>query len=112
MADDFNIRFAKQTATVWVDNGTDSAGDPTFATPRQISVRWEEKLSVILNSDGEQETSVARVYVSEDLKLGDYLFLGTSAASDPIPTIGAYKIKAYGKVPSLTGKKFIRRAFL
>ena len=112
MSDDLNENFRKQTATVWVASGVDSAGDPAFATPRQITVRWEEKTQVFLGAAGEEDISKARVYVGEDLTTDDYLLLGTSAVADPTTITTAYKIKGWHKVATPTAKKFIRKAFL
>lgn len=112
MSDDLNENFRKQTATVWDASGVDSAGDPSFATPRQITVRWEEKAQSFFNAQGEEDIAKARVYVGEDLTLEDYLFLGTSAEADPTSLVGAYQIKGWHKVATPTAKKFVRKVFL
>lgn len=112
MSDDLNENFRVQTATVWIGTGADSAGEVSFAAPRQITVRWEQKSKAILNAEGEEVVSTSRVYVGEDLTTDDFLLLGTNTDADPTDIFGAYKIKMFHKVATPTGKKFVRKAFL
>lgn len=115
MSDDFQARFNdKQTATIWEVDGVDSAGDPQLssASPRQIRCRWEDKNAIVYGGDGEEFYSVAQVFVSEDLKVGDFLFLGTSVESDPTSVVAAYEIKGWEKTPSPRGDQYIRKAIL
>lgn len=110
----FFERNLKQTATVWTVSGVDSAGDPSFdsASPRTISVRWEDRVDMFINQQGEQEASRSIVVVTESFKVGDFLFLGTSVAADPDGVVGAYQIKQYEEVPDKQGKAFLRRCRL
>lgn len=110
----FFARNLNQTATLWTLNGVDSAGDPTWdsASPRTISVRWEERNDMFINQGGEQEASVSMVVTAEDVSLGDYLFLGTSVAADPKLVDGAYAIKVVEKFPDRKARNFFRRCRL
>ena len=111
MSDNFFKRRMIHTATLWESSGVDSAGDDTWGSPRQISVRWEDSSEKFFNN-GEEEEAKAKVYVGEDLIVGDFLFFGTSATADPTGLIGAYQIKRWVKTPTVAGRQFVREALL
>ena len=107
-----------QVATLWSITGVDGGGDPTFAAPRTINVRWESRINQNLDSRGEHqrsgtaETSAAFVYLAEDVKEGDYVFLGTSVIANPRSVLNAFRVKAFEKTPSYNSSMFERRAFV
>lgn len=108
----FITRRLKQTATYWAVSGTDSSGDPSFSSPTSIKVRWEQRTVVFTRPNGEEASSHSVVFVKEDMVEGDFLFLGTSAASDPTSVVAAKEIQGWSKIPQLVGSEFERRAFL
>lgn len=99
-----------QTATLWSKSGTDVYGNASFSSPTQIKCRWEEGTRQSIDADGNEITSQATVYLGQDVGVGDYLYLGTSAASTP-PT-GAYVVRNFFKMPSVKADKFERKAVL
>jgi len=101
-----------QTATHWASGGVDSAGDFSFGSPTSRSVRWEVKSEEFYADNGETLVSSSVVYLSVDVSVGDYLFLGTSVVSDPRSVTGVKEVKGFAKIPSLDGLKFQRKAFL
>lgn len=101
-----------QTATLWARTGVDSAGDPSFASPTTITVKWEESSEVIINNDGREEQSHAVVYLGQDVVIGDFLFLGTSVVVDPTAVSGAFEVKTFRKIPTPDGSDFERKALL
>ena len=101
-----------QTATHWASDGVDSAGDFSFGSPTSRSVRWEVKSEEFYGDNGETLTSDSVVYLSVDVGVGDYLFLGTSVVSNPKSVTGAKEVKGFAKIPSVDGAKFQRKAFL
>lgn len=102
----------KQTATLWEVSTVDGSGDITFTTPRQISCRWESIVDTFTDQNGAQRLSKAKVYVAEDLEIGDFLFLGTSAASNPLIVDDAFVIQGIDKIPDIEAKNFFRRVLL
>ncbi len=108
----FITRRLKQVATYWAVTGNDDSGDPTFATPSSRKVRWEQRTAVFTRPNGEEANSSDVVFVREDMKEGDFLFLGTSTIADPHTVSGAKKIQGFSKIPQLIGNEFERRAFL
>ncbi len=108
----FLDKHRKQLVTFWSATGADASGDPTFATPKAITARWEERQAVFTNAAGEEASAGAVIFVKEDMKAGDFLFLGTSAVADPTTVGDARKIQGWSKLPQLTGSDFERKAFL
>ena len=53
-------RRYKQKATYWSVSGTDSSGDPSFATPVSIKVRWEQRTVVFTRPNGEDSGLTTR----------------------------------------------------
>lgn len=109
---DFLTYGLTQECTLWVSTGTDGYNQPSFAAPVQIICRWEEKTEKIQGDDGVEVLSRARVFLAQDVALGDYLVLGTSAGADPREVPGAYRVKDFRKTPSLDGLSHERKAYL
>ncbi len=105
-------RRYKQTATYWAVTGVDNSGDPTFAAPVEIKVRWEQRAVVFTTPIGEEKSSTDVVFVKQDMVEGDFLFLGTSAAADPTTVAAAKEIQGWSKIPHLVESEFERRALL
>ncbi len=103
-----------QTATLWDFNALDRSGEPSFssASPRTISVRWEDRTVLFINADGEEERSRAVIFLAEDVTINDWLYLGTSAEENPWDRPGAFKVKEFKKTPDLAGLTFERRALI
>ena len=108
----FLTKHLRQLTTFWEATGVDNSGDPTFATPKAVLTRWEEKQAVFTNAAGEEGSAGAVVFVKEDMKAGDFLLLGTSTVADPNTVADAREIQGWSKGPQLTGSAFERKAFL
>lgn len=108
----FLTKHFRQRATFWESTGVNSSGDPSFATPKTIQVRWEERQTVFTNAAGEEASAGAVIFVGEDMKAGDFLFLGVSIVADPTTVSNAREIQGWSKIPQLTGAMFERSAFL
>lgn len=108
----FLTRHLKQIATLWTVSNIDSFGDPSFNSPVEINVRWEDRTELFINMDGAEERSQAVVFLSIDVTPGDFLMLGSSTEADPLSIRTAYMVKSFRKIPGLGGDKFERRAIL
>lgn len=109
---DWLTAFLNQTATLWVSGTLDGYGNPSFAAPVQIPCRWEGKTEKLINGDGSEVVSRARVFLAQDVKEGDYLYLGTAVGANPKVVIGAYAVRVFAKVPALDASDFERKAYL
>ncbi len=103
-------RSRRQNATFWAVTGVSSSGDPSWAAPKAIKVRWEERSTVFTNASGEEQLSGAVVYVGEDMNVGDSLLLGTSVAASPDED--AREIQGFSQIPRLHGTTSEQRAFM
>jgi len=101
-----------QTATYWALAGNDGYGGMTFSTPVAVTVFWQDVNQKYMNESGEEKVSKSKVFLEQDVTVGSYLYLGTSAASSPYDVSGAYEIKSFSKVPSLDASEFERKALL
>ena len=110
--------FLKQTAVYWPSPSRDGYGKLSFGTAVEIDVRWEDMHSLILNNDGKEELSKAEVFVDTDVEVDGYLYLGelsdlsVAEKADPQLKSTAFPIKAYDKVPDISGTDFVRTAWL
>ena len=97
----FITRNLKQVATVWTASGSDLYGNPTYAAPVKIKVRWEERTERTLDSTGNDILSQAFVFMSQKYDTGTYLYLGVS--TDATPPNGAFPIRNFQSIPNLRG---------
>ena len=93
--------FHEQDATWWAKGAPDGFGGYIYATPVPLKVRWEERTELATDEEGNEFVARARVYLSQDMEVDDYLFLGISTVSDPRTVEGAHRIKDFKKTPDL-----------
>lgn len=105
-------RMLKQKATYWAPAALNEFGQTAFASPVELSCRWEGKLGERITLDGDTKVSNAKVYVSADVVVGGYLWLGTveTAPSDPKLDKMAYEITSFDKTPNFKATEFLRIA--
>lgn len=107
-------RMRRQQAVYWALAGTDADGQPTWETPVQISVRWEDKAHEVGDKEGERQEPMGKVYVDRDVTIGGYLLKGpitSSLNSDP-RAAGAYRIESFEQLPNLRATETLRTALL
>lgn len=66
-----------QAVVVWVPDGIDSYGQPTWETPREITVRWVWRQREIGDGKGGTVVLDASVVAGEEVPVDSLLFLGT-----------------------------------
>lgn len=101
-----------QTATYWATPVADGYGGHTFTAPVSLTVRWEERTERFINPQGDPEYSRAIVILGQDVTVGGFLYLGSSAEADPTDVQNAFRIRAFEKVPNVQGTAYQRTAFL
>jgi|2_EtaG_2_1085320.scaffolds.fasta_scaffold00255_9 hypothetical protein len=106
----------KQTIVYWGTPTKDKWGGRTFATPVEITGRWEDNQEVFIDGTGREAVSKAFVYIGQDVDLEGYLYLGTlasiSSAASPKAVDGAFEVRAFNKIPNLKATDFERKAIL
>ena len=115
----FISRVCVQTAVYWGTGVEDGYGKKTFATPREVLVRWEDKTVLHKDKDGKETTTIATVMVQEDMELGGLLYLGSLNTfsplelEDPYALDNVYEITAFDKIPLFRSTdKFVRKVYL
>lgn len=108
----------KQKAVYWGGPASDGITGRTFDASVELSVRWEDRNELFKDSAGQERTSRAVVFVSQDVDLGGYLYLGTLASLDssegvdPLELDEAYEILQFAKIPDRSGTVFVRTVWL
>lgn len=106
-----------QTAVYWGTPTASGRGGYIFASPIEISVRWEETQELFINDKGEQKLSRAKVYGNQDFDIGGYLYKGEetdldSNHDDPEIISGAYRIEGYNKAVNVKSTQYLRKVWL
>jgi hypothetical protein len=111
-------RMCTEVAVYWGAPQNDGEGGMTFDTPIEIACRYEAMDQVVSDSKGNQLTSRAVVYVTQDVDEEGMLYFGSlddldSDEVQPRKVSGAYCIKRFEKHPALgSSTEFLRKAYL
>lgn len=105
-----------QIAVYWERLIPDGLGGYTWEDPVELACRWEEVVELYTDANGQERRSQAKVFLDQDIKVGDYLALmdldDITSSSLPGNTKEAFQIRRFDKVPDLSGTEFLRRAWL
>lgn len=101
-----------QTITKWTVT-PDGNGGNTFSAPALVQGHWEDRQELLRDKKGEELTSLAIIYLSADVALGDYLALGDqTATADPIDLTDAEQVRIFNKTPGIRVNDYERKAIL
>lgn len=101
-----------QKATLWTKGAPSGFGGFSYNAPVVINVRWEDRSELATDPEGNQFVSKARVYLSQDVGVDDYLYLGESAGLDPKVIEGAHRIRDFRKIPDLFNENHEKKVLL
>lgn len=116
----------RQRAIWWDIESVGEDGRPVFAAPVVIKCRWSDVSQNYLDDKGVNLVSKSIVYVDRDVRAQGVLWLSPLKGSDPdedhlaevvdlqapFQNTGAYEIHKVGKLPTLSARQSIRRAYL
>lgn len=105
----------RQTATYWdlESDGYDEFGDPLVNDPVLLTVRWENKTVLFIDTrTGDQAQSRAVVYSIDELEAGGYLLYGESVVTDPTALSTTDQIRRVDRVPDLRNSQILYKAYL
>ena len=116
-------KMLKQTCVYWALGSAetggvdfDDYGRPSYASPVELSCRWEDEANEFVSAEGTMEYSQSVVYVESDVVIGGVLFLGEltdlTDEDNPKNNDGAWEIKGFDKIPNLRATKWVRVAYL
>lgn len=114
------LKFVKsvcvQEAWYWVDDAAvpDGFGGFTYKAPEKIKCRWDDKIQLVRNQNGEEVTSSAEILVIQDVKLGGTLQL-LEDPEEEIPTepTNGYTVLQVAKTPLFRSRnEFVRTVFV
>lgn len=105
-------RQLHQTCTYWAQTGTDMEGKPSFSAKVELACRWEDRSELILSKRGQEIVSRSRVYLAAEVDINGYLYLGTTAETNPLVLSGACEVQATKITPDLRNLSNLYVAFL
>jgi len=101
-----------QTATYFQKDSVNEYGEQTFLTPTLINVRWESKtVNYIDQKTGKEAISNSIIFCKTELKIDSYIFLGTTAETNP-KNINAYVIRRVDNLLALKNGRTIYKIYL
>tara|TARA_A100000171_G_scaffold53079_1_gene76363 strand:- start:43868 stop:44191 length:324 start_codon:yes stop_codon:yes gene_type:complete len=105
----------KQTAVYWRRTTADRYGSFSYATPLEISCRWEDRVEEVTTALNEKKLARSVVYVDRVMYPGDKLMLGeqeSDTPDDPDALPGAYEIMRFDQLPNLRNTETLYTAYL
>lgn len=111
--------LCSQTCVYWAPTTTNGFGSWNFAEPVELQCRWEEKLILFAEKNGNQTQAKAVVHVVGDVKIEGYLMLGSFSdipsgyINNPKALENVFVIKRFDKSPAISDPSvFLRKAYL
>jgi hypothetical protein len=108
-------KMRRQTAVWWQRGAADSYGQFSYASPVEITCRWEDRTVEFIDAIGQRQLSASVVYVDRVMAPGDLLRLGdmeSSFTSDPSDLTGVGEVRRMEKTPTLKATKTLLVAYL
>lgn len=113
----FITKICVQPAVYWGTPKANGTGGYTYASPRLIFVRWDDKIQSVSVNRGKEVTSIAELIVTEDLALQGMLLLNHTleevSGLSPLNIPDAVEIIKIEKVPMIKSTTvFIRKVYV
>jgi hypothetical protein len=123
----FITKLSVQTITHWANPVLDGYGGAAYDDPVEIKGRWEDRMKVINNRNGEETIATSQILTNEELQLEEIVYLGTldslgeldidldsgDVYPKPRQILQAFKIVAKDKIPLVrSATKFVRIYYL
>lgn len=105
-------RNMNQLATYWAPGALDGYGNVSFSAPVQMMVRWQDSTELFRGDDGQEYTSSAIIYSSEQVEKKGYFYLGESSELNPRDVDGAREIRQRGTSPDLRNNQTLLKVWL
>jgi hypothetical protein len=119
-------KMLTQDCVYWGSPVNDGEGGFTFANPVSLKCRWEEMRQIVTDAKGNEITSRALVFLTQDVVEEGMLYLGTlddlydlygessgGTLDSPKDITGTYIIKRFQKTPAFgSSTEFLRKAYL
>lgn len=106
-------RNLKHIITYWSKSGSNDFGQESFDAPVKIFGRWTDRVEAVRKPTGEEVTSRAIVFLSEDVEPDGYLAKGDHISEpDPTNVDDAFPIVAFATLPDVRYLETERRAYL
>lgn len=112
--------ICKQTAVYWGSPTNDGFGRMTYTDPVEVNCFWIDEQETMIDNDGKEWVTRAKVFVLQDMDEQGVLYLGEiddltdEEKSDPLKELQtAREIKRFIKTPSLyDDNTFVKKVLL
>ena len=115
----FISKQLSQTLVYWANPVNNGYGSYTFSAPVEIPGRCEFRTERVLTDMGEEVLSKAFIYLDQEVRAGEYLYLGSlddsdvEGNTDPKTIAGAMYVLTFLKIPRLgSATEFIYKAYV
>lgn len=115
-------KMREQNCVYWAPAGLDGYNQQSFATPVQLTCRWTKNQEKVIDAQGNEIVSRAKVYLESYPELGGYLKLGDlpldssgdadSSYDDPLALDECFEIVARKDTPTLNARQHLYPAWL
>jgi hypothetical protein len=92
-----------QKAVYWAASGTDIEGEVTLAAAVELSVRWENTDTQVLDAQGNPVAISAVVVVDRDIPVGSIFWEGKQSAL-PSPVTDLLRVEEFKSIPDVKGR--------
>lgn len=108
-------RMRKQKAIYWRRLTPDKYGTFSYASPVEVSCRWDDCTEEFRNAQGQLEASSAVVYPDRQMYIGDILKkseIESDTPDDPREDTEIFEIKRFDVTPNLRNTENLYTAYL
>lgn len=106
------LAFRRQVATLWERNGVDAYGRPTYATPVEVCVRWDDVYRNVRKANGDTVTVEAIITADRNVPIGSAVWLGSyedlpgTGSASTTPEDSSHEIYAVDVTPDIKGRVY------
>lgn len=101
-----------QIVTYWAPGDENQFGGKTYLAPVEIKARWEDKVENIIDRNGQDAVSRAKIMTEVPVEATGFLYPEPSNAVDPTAVAGAWEIRIVGSVPNLSNLQRLYAAYI
>lgn len=98
--------------TYWAPGAPDGYGSRSWAAPRTVLCRWQDRSDREIDDTGVEFVSRAVVYPDSELELHGMLFRGETSETDPMSLDSAWTIRSVRQSSSPSGSLTVHKVLL
>lgn len=108
----FIDEMLSDTITIFPYSGFDAFGKSTFGSKQEVKARWEDTITIIVDENGKEKQSQARIFTTAAVLAKDYLYNGKTSETDPTNLPDAKQVIMVKKIGNLNSTEYLIVAYL